>query len=107
MYEQEEVSIQDNEINADNESDEIIIKEIPQEIIEDEVECKNKSLINTISLIKGIVAFFFVLNAAKILAPEIIPLPYSGMIPIVVCVCLTAFVTSIIENTRLCFYKTE
>ncbi len=105
LYEQEEVSIQDNEINADNESDEIIIKEIPQEIIEDEVECKNKSLINTISLIKGIVAFFFVLNAAKILAPEIIPLPYSGMIPIVVCVCLTALLLVLSKIPDYAFIK--
>ena len=32
LYEQEEVSIQDNEINADDKQEELVIKEIPQEI---------------------------------------------------------------------------
>lgn len=107
LYEQEEISIQDNERNADNESDEIVIKEIPQEIIEDEVECKNKSLINTISVIKGIIAFLFVLNAAKILAPEIIPLPYDGMTPIIVCVCLTALLLVLSKIPSYAFIKLD
>lgn len=105
LYEQEQASIQDNEINADDEQEEIVIKEIPQEIIEDEVECKNKSLINTISVIKGIIAFLFVLNAAKILAPEIIPLPYEGMIPIVICVCLTALLLALSKIPKDAFIK--
>lgn len=105
LYEQEEVSIQDNEINTNDENDEIIIKEIPQEVIEDEIEDKNKSLINTISVIKGIAAFLFVLNIAKILAPEIIPLPYDGMTPIIVCVCLTALLLVLSKIPSYAFIK--
>ncbi len=105
LYEQEEVSIQDNEINADDKQEELVIKEIPQEIIEDEVECKNKSLINTISIIKGIAAFLFVLNIAKILAPEIVPLPYSGIIPIIACVCLTALLLALSKIPDYAFIR--
>ncbi len=105
LYEQEEVSIQDNEINADDKQEELVIKEIPQEIIEDEVECKNKSLINTVSIIKGIAAFLFVLNIAKILAPEIVPLPYSGIIPIIACVCLTALLLALSKIPDYAFIR--
>lgn len=105
LYEQEEVSIQDNEINADDKQEELVIKEIPQEIIEDEVECKNKSLINTVSIIKGIAAFLFVLNIAKILAPEIVPLPYSGIIPIIACVCLTALLLTLSKIPDYAFIR--
>ncbi len=105
LYEQEDVSIQDNEISIDDEQKEIVIKEIPQEIIEDEVECKNKSLINIISIIKGITVLLFVLNVAKILAPEIIPLPYEGMIPIVICVCLTALLLALSKIPKDAFIK--
>ena len=105
LYEQEDVSIQCNETSADDENDEIIIKEIPQEIIEDEVECKNKSLVNIISMIKGIGVVLFVLNVVKILAPEIIPLPYGGIVPMVVCVCLAVLLVVLSKIPDYTFIK--
>lgn len=109
LYEPEEEQefIQNDKISTPDESDEIIIKEIPQELIEDEVEEKNKSLANMISVIKMLCAVLFVLNAAKILAPKIIPLPYGGMIPVVVCVCLMVLLLILSKIPEHIFIKME
>jgi len=73
-------------LQTSNENEGIVIHEIPQEIIEDEEESKNHRLDAGVSLLKMISAVLFVVNAAKILAPSIVPLPYEGITPVIMCI---------------------